>query len=125
MTRRRRYLRYRFNTLVKFSWKSSPKTCSQWEGVTRDIGGGAFIITSKCPPEKAKVHLSIFLPELCFPAHGGQIVSAEGRVIRVEHSPGGKAQNGFAVISKNLTLDKIASRLSHSPRPYWRIELAV
>ena len=56
----------------------------------------------------------MFLPELYIPAPTTQIV-AEGIVVRVERRAGGKGQSGFAVVSDDLSLERIARRLNHQP----------
>jgi PilZ domain len=102
-------VRYRFGTPALFSWDGSGKGRLKGEGITRDISvGGAYIVTSTCPPPDATIHLEIFLTSAGTNGHHVKIVT-DGWVLRVEHRGKVKARSGFAVESKGFEIIDVRS----------------
>jgi hypothetical protein len=99
----RKEIRYRLDAPALFYWESADHRRLQGEGITRDISVlGAFIVTPTCPPVEAPIQVEVVLPSLAGLKPVIRI-KGEARVIRVEHPSGGTAENGFAVVSEDLT----------------------
>jgi hypothetical protein len=102
-------VRYRFGTPAVFSWEGFAGSRLKGEGVTRDISvGGAYILTSTCPPCEIVIQLEIFLSS---PATSGRQVkiATEGRVLRVEHPAESTARGGFAVVGKGFEIRDVGT----------------
>ena len=100
---RRRQVRYALGARAVFSWEGPEHEIFRGEGVTRDVSSsGAFIVTTSCPPARAAVRVELFLP----PLHGTVAtarIRAEALVLRVERTPAGEKQSGFAVDSPGFS----------------------
>ncbi len=101
---RRLQIRHQLNARTVFFWEGPQHERLKGEGITRDLSeSGAFIITSSCPPARASVHVEVFLP----PLHGTVAtvrIRADMLVVRIEPSPAGDEQSGFAVESSGFKM---------------------
>jgi hypothetical protein len=99
----RKEIRYRLDAPALFYWESAEHKRLQGEGITRDISVfSAFIASPTCPPAEALLQFEVVLPSLAGTMPVVRI-KGEARVVRVDHPTEGKGENGFAVISENLT----------------------
>jgi hypothetical protein len=98
----RKQVRYRLSASAVFAWQGANRSRTVGEGITRDISlGGAFILSSTCPPVGATAQLDVFLS----PAHSGASrtvrFKTEATVTRIERPA---APQGFAVASRDLKM---------------------
>ena len=101
---RRECTRYRLACQVRFSWANEQQERFHGRGVTRDISArGAFILTAACPPDAATVHLKILIAPDPPDAPTARL-RGDAQVLRVEQTPGGQGQSGFAVVTKGFAL---------------------
>jgi hypothetical protein len=99
----RKEIRYRLDAPALFYWESAEQRRLQGEGITRDISVfGAFIVSPTCPPVEAPVQFEVVLPSLAG-AMPVIRIKGEARVVRVDHPTGGPVENGFAVVSQDLS----------------------
>jgi hypothetical protein len=99
----RKEMRYRMGAPALFSWENGHHVRLQGEGVTRDISVfGAFILTPTCPPVNVPIQVEVVLPSLSGLKPVIR-VSGTARVLRVDRKSEGKTENGFAVVSEDLT----------------------
>lgn len=99
----RKEMRFRMDAPALFFWDSERHVRLHGEGVTRDISiFGAFILTPACPPVNVPIQVEVVLPSLSGMKPVIR-VSGTARVLRVEYKSDGKVQNGFAVVSADLT----------------------
>jgi hypothetical protein len=99
----RNEIRYRLDAPALFYWESLEQMRLQGEGITRDISVvGAFIVSPICPPVEASLQFEVVLSSL--PGVMPVVrIRGEARVVRVDHATGDAGENGFAVVSQNLT----------------------
>lgn len=99
----RNEIRYRLDAPALFYWESLEEMRLQAEGITRDISVvGAFIVSPICPPVEAPLQFEVVLSSLSGIMPVVRI-NGEARVVRVDHATGDTGENGFAVVSQNLT----------------------
>ena len=100
----RKYVRYRLELPVVFSWKDEQGIRQQGKGVARDLSaGGVFLRTRACPPVGVPVQLHALLPRL-EPSAPSLRMQAKGRVLRVETRARGRGWQGFAAVSEAFVL---------------------
>jgi hypothetical protein len=103
---RRKIIRYRMRAQVIFHWSRSRKERFQGEGTTRDVSlGGAYILTTTCPPVSTTVQMEIIFP----PLHSvsSTRIRAKMKVLRVEPAIAGERRGGFSVIGKAFSVRAI------------------
>ncbi|HXM94756.1 MAG TPA: hypothetical protein VOA64_11000 [Candidatus Dormibacteraeota bacterium] len=100
---RRKTVRYRLEAFVTFSWDDEEGHCLQREVQSRDVSAnGTFILSSSAPPVGTSVKLDVCLPRIGVAAPVR--LEGEGHVLRVEYSPSGDGQTGFAVVGPGFIL---------------------
>ena len=101
----RRFLRYRVNAPVFFSWNETDGKIEQGEGLTRDLCiGGFFVESSASPAKNSIVQFTAQLPRLSKDQLPALKIEAAGRVTRVEYSMVTSRPIGFAVESETFLL---------------------
>ncbi len=91
---RRAFRRFQLTVPALFRWKESEER--REIGCCTNIGmGGLFVLTTKCPPVEAEVHVEVMLPALD-PAVREVRLNCVGRVIRKQEC-GRLTAEGFAV----------------------------
>jgi hypothetical protein len=97
-------MRYPVEARVSFSWNDGDGNQCHGEGTSRDISEtGTFVLAPACPPVGAKVELGIFFVALPNPTRTLHM-ELEGQVLRVEQTPGGSGDIGFAVLTQDVVL---------------------
>ena len=103
----RRAVRYGLHAPAKFSWEGPHRSLLHGEGLSRDVSvAGAFILAPTCPPVGTTLQLEISLP----PFYGSTPtvrLKGKARVLRIERAAEGKAQSGFAVVSRGFTMEEL------------------
>jgi hypothetical protein len=97
-------MRYPVEARVSFSWSDGDGNKCHGEGTSRDISEtGAFVLAPACPPLGAKVELKVSFVALPNPTRTLHM-ELEGRVLRVEQTPEGQGDTGFAVLTQGVIL---------------------
>ena len=100
-------VRYGLRAPVKFSWEGPHRSRLQGEGMSRDVSvAGAFVLTPTCPPIGTTLQLEISLPPL-YGSTPTVRLKGKARVLRIERAAEGKAQSGFAVVSRAFTMEEL------------------
>ena len=103
----RRAVRYGLHAPAKFSWEGPHRSLLHGEGLSRDVSvAGAFILTPTCPPVGTTLQLEISLPPL-YGSTPTVRLKGKARVLRIERAAEGKAQSGFAVVSRAFTMEEL------------------
>src|ERR1700756_752481 len=99
----RKAIRFPLEAPIVFRWADTGIE-KQGEGRTHDISeGGAFVLSSICPPLGTEISFNIFLPVL--PGFEPKArVEAVGRVLRIEQARGIVGRDGFAILSRHTLL---------------------
>jgi len=99
----RKAIRFPLEAPIVFRWAETGIE-KQGEGRTHNISeGGAFVLSSICPPLGTEISFNIFLPVL--PGFEPKArVEAVGRVLRIEQARGIEGRDGFAILSRHTLL---------------------
>jgi hypothetical protein len=110
----RKEIRYRLEAPAIFTWENFQNKRLHGEGLTRDISLlGAFILTPTCPANMSIIRVEVALPSLSG-INADIRILGKARVVRVEHSSGGRGENGFAVLREDLNNWDL-STVQHEP----------
>jgi hypothetical protein len=112
----RNELRFGLNAPADFTWEVEGRGWARGDGITRDLSiVGAFVVTSNCPPVQTAVRVEIALPSLSSLSSAIRLLG-KARVVRVEQTPGGCRQTGFAILKDDLDQWTLLSYESESSR---------
>lgn len=108
---RRKAIRYRMRVPVIFRWDRARSNRFQGEGTTRDVSvSGIYVLTPTCPPVNSIVQMEVvLLPPF---STSKARITAEMKVLRVEHDIAGKKRSGFSGAGKGFVLRAISKQLS-------------